>query len=395
MRGWQASLFVCLFLMAAPAIQGVSYVLLGRQALGEATALSIVALGLLLMLRGWTTQHWTLLALAGVACGVGILSRQQWGLALGPALLAVAVLRSLRQPTRWWLNIVPLVTLALMILTWKAIEFIGTPPGIRDENSLMALDAMRTNLITGLWGRTLTPSALSISAIMTLGGGIALWRARACFRRTATADVSQSQWIELTLGLFVVFTLAWFVLLSVGWPRYAFAGLMVAWLFIGGALWDGVQAARRKLAVSMPRAARMLPSIAIAAALLLQVVRSVPELTEGASVAPQQTADFIGRNIPRDAVIETWEWELDALSGHWQYHHPHQRYLFEAIRQSSHEQRPFDLRYDALQANPDYLVAGPFSDWTRLYDQAVVEANFKLLTQIGPYRVYARQRSPQ
>jgi hypothetical protein len=106
----------------------------------------------------------------------------------------------------------------------------------------------------------------------------------------------------------------------------------------------------------------------------------------------QETADYIRTQIPRQAVIESWEWELDALSSHWNYHHPNQRYLFLAIRQFSQEQKPFDLDYDVLQADPDYLITGPFSDWTHLYEMSSIQSNFRELARFGVYRIYQRVR---
>lgn len=103
-------------------------------------------------------------------------------------------------------------------------------------------------------------------------------------------------------------------------------------------------------------------------------------------------ADYIRRAIPRQAVIESWAWELDALSSHWQYHHPHQRYLFLAIRQFSHNQKPFDLDYDLLQADPDYLITDQFSSWTHIYQPEAIRANFIELAEIGTYRLYQRIR---
>jgi hypothetical protein len=107
--------------------------------------------------------------------------------------------------------------------------------------------------------------------------------------------------------------------------------------------------------------------------------------------AAQTTAEYIRSEITRDAVIESWEWELDALSGHWQYHHPDQRYLFLAIRQHARGGASFHLDYDPLQADPDFIVTGPFSNWTGIYDGRVTRS-FEQLAQFGRYRIYRRRR---
>jgi len=66
--------------------------------------------------------------------------------------------------------------------------------------------------------------------------------------------------------------------------------------------------------------------------------------------------------------------------------------MFLAIRQLAHEHKPFDLGYDTLQANPDYLIAGVIGDRTRIYDMQVVRTHFSLVAEFGPYRVYRRVR---
>jgi hypothetical protein len=106
----------------------------------------------------------------------------------------------------------------------------------------------------------------------------------------------------------------------------------------------------------------------------------------------KQTASFIHNHIPREAVVETWEWELDAISGHWEVHHPSEADDFEAIRQIFYEKRMPRLAYDELQANPDYLIEGTMSDYTGVYDPETLSKHFQLLTEIGSYRIYERIR---
>ena len=80
------------------------------------------------------------------------------------------------------------------------------------------------------------------------------------------------------------------------------------------------------------------------------------------------------------------------LSGHRQFHHPEQALLFKAIRQISHHQ-PFNLTYDALQANPDYLVMGIFGAWTNIYSEATLKQDFTLVADFGVYSVYKRVKA--
>jgi hypothetical protein len=105
-------------------------------------------------------------------------------------------------------------------------------------------------------------------------------------------------------------------------------------------------------------------------------------------------ADQIAIIVPPDAVIETWEWELAALTVHRAFHYPHQLVLQQTLRDYARE-GTFNLRYDALQADPDFLLQGPFSAWTGIYTPAVLAAHFRVACAYGPFTLYARVRPPQ
>jgi hypothetical protein len=107
----------------------------------------------------------------------------------------------------------------------------------------------------------------------------------------------------------------------------------------------------------------------------------------------QLTADYIRTQIPHEAVIETMEWELDAISGHWELHHPAEADSFEAIQQIFYERHKPNLTYDELQTNPDYLIVGAMSDFTGVYDEEALNKHFKLLNEFGAYKIYQRVRS--
>jgi len=106
----------------------------------------------------------------------------------------------------------------------------------------------------------------------------------------------------------------------------------------------------------------------------------------------QAAADFVSANIPRDAVVESWTWELDALTDHWQFHHPDLSYLYLAERQALHDGGAFSLGYDTLQADPDFLISGPFSQWVSLYDPVVIRDSFQRVAAFGQYVIFERNR---
>jgi hypothetical protein len=167
----------------------------------------------------------------------------------------------------------------------------------------------------------------------------------------------------------------------------------VSSLFLGKFSWDIFKQIERWIYSHWPPFGTYAYAAALTGLMIVAAMINIyPIVQAGTESKAQEMADYISKEIPREAVIESWEWELDALSSHWEYHHPHQRYLFLAIRQFSHEQRSFDLDYNLFQADPDYLVTGPFSNWTQIYDPELVNVNFTELVEIGAYRLYKRVR---
>jgi len=268
---------------------------------------------------------------------------------------------------------------------------LATTEQIRQENGRMLADVIGTYLLTGLFGRHLSTSGLVILAIMGVGVLACACRLRGQFLRAGCLD--DRDWAEATLALFVLGSALWYGLLSVGWPRYAYTGLIAGQLLCGRLGWDVFERVRQWIGRGWPWLARHAYTMVMAGLALVAVFVNVwPILQFNQDYRAQEMADTIGVTVPRDAVVESWTWELDALSPHWEYHHPHQDYLTLAVQQMFHEGRPFDLDYDLLQADPDYLVAGPFSDWTNIYEPDIVKANFTKLAEVGVYRLYRRVR---
>jgi 4-amino-4-deoxy-L-arabinose transferase-like glycosyltransferase len=380
--GPQAGLLAALLVIAVPPLAGTSLLAIGRQALGEAPALALILSGVLLWARSWERPGAGVAFGAGLLLGLGLLSKTQIGIALLPAMLLITVGRCWRRPGQLLRELLPVVVMLGVIAGWALLGRALTDEASRRENAVMLLDAIRTNLLTGLWGRTLSRTALALTAIMATAAilsGLRLWT-----RSHMRAANLASWWAEAFLACFVALYALWFALLSVGWPRYSYAGLMVALLLLGGAIGRALEQAQDSLGML-----RRLSWLLVGVALLgqLAAVALAP-----ASDDARRTANYLDATIARDAVVETWEWELSALGRHTAFHHPHQRYLFLTIRQFSHQQTQFNLQYDALQVPPDYLVIGPFGEWTQIYSPDQLEASFTLVERIGRYQLYKRIR---
>jgi 4-amino-4-deoxy-L-arabinose transferase-like glycosyltransferase len=392
--GRKAALFSIVMLLAVPAFQDVGLVLLSRQVMGEVPALALIVLGLWLWFRSWKAERglW-LSALAGGIMGLGLLSKTQTAIALLPALFLIAAGRSLRDRSYILKLFAPIITIVGVMAIWKLFELLATPAPIWRENNLELAEALQTLLLTNLFGRSLTRGGMFIIAIMIAGVIASGWRLVRVPH--AMRFKTNEQWAEAVLALFVLFSALWFAFLSIGWTRYAFMGWVIGLLLIGKLGWDLLGQLCRWLELRLHKPGiEQYGNLAALVCLVIIVVftNGYPLIRGQGDNTAQQVANYIRAEIPPEAVIESWEWELDALSSHWNFHHPDIRYQFLADRQRFHEQKPFDLNYDTLQADPDYLITGPFSDWTTVYNAQVVNANFTKLAEIGLYRIYGRIR---
>lgn len=364
-----------------PPLGAINLILMSRQVLSEAPAVGLILLGLFIWLSrleqpgGWKS------VLAGLLIGAGLLSKTQIALSLVPTLVVVIGLRTIWLRGSLFRESLILVSVLAVIGGWMLIGNVLTPPDIRMQNSTLLLDAIRTNLVTDLFGSTLTRGAEVIAVLMVFSGVYAVRHLRHPDRLRTTAAQA-----EFAIGVIILFTMGWYVLLSVGWPRYSYFGLILAFMVIGSMVWR--MAVWMQARWSLPR---VLPAGAILA--FLFVWNGAPFLAEPPSDGLNETSAYVRRMIPADAVIETWDWQLDIFLGNLErIHHPPQDYLFEAIRQFSHYEVPFDLSYDLLQSDPDYLIIGPFARWSSIYSPEQVQDHFIQVEQFGGYIIFQRQQ---
>lgn len=389
--GRRAGLFVVLVLLAMPPIRGIGFLLIGRQVLGETPCLAMIMLGLWLWFRSWRDERRSLAVLSGLCLGCGLLSKTQVGVALLPTLMLIGVARGVSKRTPRLTSLTPTIVASAIVAGWLLAGRVFPSEATVRENQAFLFDAIRTTLLTGLLGRNLSRSAAVIVAVMGLGVASSGWR---LLRRVrAVRRATDEDWAEATITLFVFNSALWFALLSIGWPRYGYAGLVASQVLIGKLAWDTFASVQKWLGHHWPAASGSAYAVALASLALMALAMNLSPIARCPDeTAAQQAADYIRREIPREAVIESWEWELDVPSSHWQYHHPDSRYLFVAVRQRAYERQPLDLRYDMLRADPDYLVTGPFSNWSGIYDSGVCRQQFQRLAAFGPYEIYKRSR---
>jgi hypothetical protein len=189
---------------------------------------------------------------------------------------------------------------------------------------------------------------------------------------------------------------SWYVLLTVGWDRYAFLGLAMASLLVARLLGAATDDFRLRLPApgSATRNAWLLfaARVALLAWVSLGLVASGARLAAAIAVPPpadgREMADYIDANVPTEEVVETWEPEMGFLSDH-SFHFPPSRLMADAIAYAYLDGPPAYHSYPI--AEPRFFLAGEYSIITRAYDFDAMMPHYRLLKEAGAFRLYEKR----
>jgi hypothetical protein len=199
--------------------------------------------------------------------------------------------------------------------------------------------------------------------------------------------------------------IAYFVLWTIPWPNYLLPAGAVAAIGVGKlwrdiscasldalpAAWadiwrsrfgQGVQAATST--ASTLTVGGMCTSLMLFGLVSFDLARAVRTNVLSADSAPAEAASFLQRTVPPDAIVETWERELDVLAD-LRYHFPDQS-LLARTHAAAYRDGPKDYalghQYFA-QHDPQYLVIGWFARWLEIYDDAYLSEHATLVRTVG------------
>lgn len=195
---------------------------------------------------------------------------------------------------------------------------------------------------------------------------------------------------------------AWYETLSVGWLRYMLPPAFLASVFVAAMIdqWTNhfnlaytveyTVTGLNKLRLHRENLSALAATVLIAMSLgtTLSTLNSAYTITPDSSI--NDTLHFLNTVTPRKALVETYDSELFFLLNR-RYHYPPDQVDVEVIRRSFLGER-VKIDYDPLAANPDYLVVGPFSKLSHVYDPYLNAGNFRLLVRYPRYDVYQRVR---
>lgn len=368
------ALFLALFLSPTPS---ASALLMGRQVLGEVPMLAYLMAGVLALDRALRDRAaWFLPAAALLALGIS--AKHQLAPFLAIAFSAVAATAFYDRRPRTAALLLATVVVAIfaddVLRRWGAVVLPGYEKERFDIWSLYQVTVMvvepaqRAQAV----GRAVLFGLPSIAALL-LGAGRLLHRSREERRYAAAVLLSVSAaW------------LTWYVVLSAGWPRYLFPALYLATPFVASMFWDAWSAAE-----TGPR--RLVLAGLAAQTLLIGVWSLARFAVTPADDSAAAMARHLNSETPPGARIETYESELTFLLER-PHHSPPVRTHVEMIRNHQRGDMTTTVAYDALEADPDYLVVGPFSYTARLYEPFIESGDFRPLRSEGPYDLYERVR---
>jgi len=387
------TLFVALF-MSGPS--ELNPVVMGRQALGEMPAVFFLLAGYDSFLF-WRRCPLLLLPLAALFWGLAAATKMQVLPFLVAGLVAPIVVAFARQRRR---AVVPMLTglFGLLACFWffrlvqeglLQTQMFPEKMGLYSVTAIVPVLAVRV-VATALLLLFGLPALLGICyEAWQYGTG-----------RTKLWHDNDADTVRLSLFFLVTSWMAWYLLLSIGWPRYLFVPVFVGSMFAAVMLCD--LAKEFSIPATVKSAADTILHLrfgrnnlfALAAVLLFVFVPlTVINMYFGFARpdrSSREVAEFLNTATPPDALIETYDMELFVLLNR-RYSYPPNDVTLRLIRRSFMGQN-VGVDYDPMAVDPDYLVVGPSGRFWRLYDPILQTGAFRLVLDKSRYQVYERIR---
>lgn len=397
------SLAVLLFLTGHAELHPI---LIGRQALGEVPALFYLLFGFAVLSLAWH-RRLLFLPLVGISWGLSLLMKPQVLPFLAVSLvvpLIIMIIRRKWKSATFLASGVCVTLVTVLVLTRLQVLLIrhttslavaapayGPQESISDLSDFIFVPVLRVRI-----------AVLQVILVFGLLTAFGLYHTARCHLRWNERDWLESgqDIVHLMLLIFSGSWFAWYALFSVGWTRYLFPATFVGSIFVAVLLYDVFRFVpvsspiQRTLRFSTSRQLRLpVPKVLLMGALVVMAfIFTVHMLFNayiiGADSSAAEAAHFLNTQVPRDAIVETYDAELFFLLN-CRYHFPPE------IVQSQLNRRTFlgqsvSIDYDPLRAEPDYLVVGPHSRLWRLYDQVLQSDQYRLLQVYRRYAIYLR-----
>jgi len=395
-------------LLLTPMHPQLNPLIMGRQVLGEMHMFCFLVGGYVCLLLALDRSRWWILA-AVVLWGLAIISKAQalpfWAVSL-IAPLAVALWRR-----RW--NEASLLGIGLAggygiarLVMLPLIELIVRSQQVPGAVSLGAVQDLYgvTAIVLTAFNRLHALQLVLLAGLPAFFGlCYGAWQAWRSIRRPAiTLPETAHDTLRLALLGLSCSWFAWFLLLSVGVPRYLFPATFFATIFFAALLHDLTGGfnllstlnrgggAIRHLRLNWRNATALVTILFFIITIPITLITLNINYLNNTDRSAPAVADFFNTQTPPNALIETYESELHFLLNRPYHYPPDQTHVQLNHRSLLHESVIID--YDPLAAQPDYLVVGRFARENKLYQPAIDSGVFRLLKHDGLYDIYERAR---
>jgi hypothetical protein len=378
--------------------RGIAMLETGREVLGEVPGLFFVVLFLGVWFSSWDRPSLGRLALSGLLLGLAAITKYQYLLVLAPALILawlanLVYYRSLSQR----IYIVPAVVGAICFLIWQVYLVVYMGPATAGENLTLLRQAAAG--AAAVFSPALMRRALGELLSLKVYFGLLLPVLIYGFIVALPRNNDGQRWG--VLFFIVSFNCLWYVVASVSWVRYAFLGLAIGSLLVARGfadltagfeldlrrVWETVRHGRGLLAQD---ALRVVALGVLVLMIALPLAQTALQIIRPPFNAPLAMAAYVNQNVPRQALIESWEPEMGFLTDH-VYHFPPQALLATAVAyQWLGGPAPAESYHFVEEQNPDYVLIGAFASWVNLYPRDYLAQHYKLVTQIGAYELFVR-----
>jgi hypothetical protein len=334
---------------------------------------------------------------AGLFFGAAAITKYQNLIVLVPAIGIAATLNLVyyrAAPFRVFLW--PGVVMAAMFGLWQSILVVYLGPATSAEN-LAALREATAGAAAVFSPDAMKRAVRELLSFKAYGGALVPALAYGFFCAVPRSREGQRWGI---VGLLVTVNIGWYVVASIGWPRYAFAGLAFASLLVTKFFIDALQhladaANARADSRAAPARRGLQGAIGGWAVFILvaSLAATVPPVLAPPENFPRAMSEYLDQQVEKGVRIETWEQELGALTTH-NYHYPPPRLLNVAVRHIWLGGPSPSLQYKPLDIDPPpYVVVGEFARWVGVYPADALARSYALEKKIGAYELYRRVES--
>jgi len=391
----RASFASSLLLSAHPDIHALH---IGRQVLGEPAALFYLLLGYVALLVPWDALTRTLAA--SLAWGLALQAKPQ----ILPFLVVSVVSSVLIELARGRQLDKGFIVALIGALAVSAVVRLGEQVFLGGGNDPYGLVWNVSNFATLVatlspWARyrALSTVVLFLTGLPQLLGTLRAARQMVQCKRFTRWAYDCAECVHVSLLALVVVWYGWFLIFSVGWPRYLFPAAFVGNLFLARLLHRVTHGFDLTATLSAGSLIFRHPfdftALRLTAVLLLLACTCLWTVLllwgwswHSSDTSARQVADYLNSVAGPAQLVETYEVELFFFLDR-PYHYPSFS-VQPTLNRRTFLGEEVAIPYDPMSVRPSYLVVGPMGRLWQLYARTLDAGGWQLVLDVGRYQVY-------